>query len=303
MKPAREPKEEKTLTRRQVLQRLSRRNVGLAASTGIGYAALWEPYHPSVSRVSVVIDGLPPAFDGFRIAHMADLHVQTGFPASRLGAAIALVEQEKPDLVALTGDFVYRAAGDGEPDAHMEACANACKPLASAARYGAWATFGNHDYPPMPGLPKRDVWHDAQIQTLDGESAPLRKNGQTLYLVGLPSFLVRPVSPRHVLETVPEDGPRIVLWHEPDRADECAALGASLQLSGHTHGGQIRVPFIGAPFLPRGGRRYPMGLYDIARGNGKTMPLYVTRGVGVLPPFTRFCCPPEVAIITLLARR
>lgn len=118
-----------------------------------------------------------------------------------------------------------------------------------------------------------------------------------MYLVGLRSFLQRPVDPAATLARTPVDSVRIVLWHEPDRAIECAAAGASLQLSGHTHGGQVVLPLIGPPVLPSGGRKYPSGLYQV-----EEMPLYVTRGVGLLNPRIRWNCPPEVTLITLRAR-
>lgn len=260
------------------------------------YAAAWEPYHPRVERVDIAIKNLPPAFDGFRIVQLSDLHIQPAFPASRLAPALTLVKNEKPDLMVLTGDYVWDQAD--HPGNYMKACAEACRSLTDWARHGVFAIFGNHDYPEPPDEPPVHFWHDAGIQTLQDAVVPLTQNGDTIYLAGLRSFIARPVSPADVLAQTPDDSVRIVLWHEPDRAEECARLGASLQLSGHTHGGQIRLPFVGPPLLPHGGRLYPMGLYEVAG-----MPLYVTRGVGMLMPWMRFCCPPEVTVLTLRQRR
>jgi predicted MPP superfamily phosphohydrolase len=112
--------------------------------------------------------------------------------------------------------------------------------------------------------------------------------------VGMRSAISRPVSPVSVLAQAPSGACRIALWHEPDRAPEVQRGGASLLLCGHTHGGQLALPGLGPLRLPVLGQRYPGGLYWLG-----PMPLYVTRGLGVLPPRLRFCCPPEVTLLTL----
>ena len=290
------------LTRRQWIKRAVKRGTFAIGGSVTGYAALWEPYHPHAAHVSVPIPNLPPAFDGFRIAQMSDLHIQPAFPAERLAPALELVRQAAPDLVVLTGDFIWDQAPS--PDKYMKNCADACRPLTQWAKMGVYASFGNHDYPQPPQEPPAHLWHEVGIQTLQDSIVALKRNGQTIYLAGLRSFTVRPVSPAPVLQTAPEGAVKIVLWHEPDRAEECARAGASLQLSGHTHGGQVRVPFVGPPILPPNGRRYPMGLYQVPGNPGENaMPLYVTRGVGLLMPWVRFCCPPEVSIVTLVRGR
>ena len=301
------PKQTKApLTRREWIKRVIKRGLLGAGGGTLAYGAFWEPYHPYLTNITVPIKNLPPAFDGLRIAHLSDLHIQPAFPAERLAPALDLVRKAAPDLVVLTGDYVWGEAPD--PDTHMKACADRCGQMTGWARYGVYASFGNHDYPEPPGEPPVQFWHEAGIQTLQDTIIPLTQNGQTIYLAGLPSFTMRPVSPAEVLKNAPDGAVKIVLWHEPDRAEECARAGASLQLSGHTHGGQVRLPFIGAPILPPGGRRYPMGLYQVnssqINGNpAETMPLYVTRGVGMLLPWVRFCCPPEVTVVTLARLR
>jgi len=174
----------------------------------------------------------------------------------------------------------------------MRACAAALAPLTAIAP--VYAIFGNHDYPPPPLDPSSLPWQTARIHTLSDEIVPLRRDDDTLYLIGLRSFIQRPVTPADILNRTPSGSVRIVLWHEPDRAEECALAGAALQLSGHTHGGQVVIPLVGPPLLPAGGRKYPSGLFHVSG-----MPLYVTRGVGLLSPRVRFNCPPEVTEITL----
>ena len=246
-----------------------------------------------LEHVTVPIADLPPAFDGFRIAQLTDLHVQPGFPRERLRPAIELAMAERPDLIALTGDYVYDKAGHLYQ--YLEEVAATLSVL--KAPYGTFAIFGNHDFPEPPADPPDAPWRAAGIRVLNDAVAEIKRGGTSLFLVGLRSFIKRPVDVAATLRLAPPDAVRIVLWHEPDRAHECAEAGASLQLSGHTHGGQVVLPVLGPPVLPPGGRIYPAGLNRVGE-----MPLYVSRGVGVLPPRLRLNCPPEVTLLTLARR-
>ena len=277
-------------SRRNVLLRLG---LGTAATLGGGaaaYGTLWEPHHPVVEHVNVPIADLPTPFDGLKIVQLSDLHVQPAFPASDLAPAIRLAQAENPDLILITGDYINDDVDDGPK--YMRECVDALAGL--HAPLGVFVSFGNHDFPPPPGDPSRAPWIAAGMHPLLDEVATIRKCGASISVIGLRSFVKRPVDPAEILRQAPADGVRIVLWHEPDRAQECATEGASLQLSGHTHGGQVVIPLIGPPILPSGGRLYPSGLYHVGG-----MPLYVSRGVGLLSPRIRLNCPPEVTLLTL----
>nr|CAA9288720.1 hypothetical protein AVDCRST_MAG63-4211 [uncultured Armatimonadetes bacterium] len=281
-------------TRRALLRR-ALWGTGGAVSATAGYAAFIEPSLPRLSRVDVVLPDLPLALDGLRVALLSDLHAQAGFPAARLRPALAMAARERPDLVALTGDYTNNQA---DPEAaYLAGCLEELGRL--RAPLGVWAAFGNHDFPPLRRGdlnrdPPREPWERHGIAPLLNEARPVRVERATLWIAGLRSALMRPVHPREVLRDLPRADARLLLWHEPDRADESAREGATLQLSGHTHGGQVRLPGVGAPVLPPQGRRYPDGLFRVGG-----MPLYVTRGVGMLPPLVRLNCPPEVALLTL----
>ena len=274
------------LRRRRFLKRAAQITGGLAA-----YSLLLEPSVPFVSRVEIPLVNLPPAFDGFRIALLSDLHLHPLFPAWRLTPAFSAAMREKPDLIALLGDYTNYGLQDSQR--YVAECAEAAGSALSAPA-GVYAVFGNHDYPEVPHNPPLSPWQQAKIAPLHDGSEEIWHKNERLFLVGLPSALMRPTSPLPWLRRIPKDAPSIVLWHEPDRAEESAHAGASLQLSGHTHGGQVCLPLIGPLYLPSLGKKFASGLYSVGK-----MPLYVTRGVGVLPPFVRFCCPPEVTIITL----
>jgi hypothetical protein len=243
-----------------------------------------------VESITVTLPQLPLAFDGLRAVILGDLHVCPSFPAESLTPALALAKAAKPDLLLLVGDYICDREGDYNAD--MTACVNALEPLARSARRGAFAVFGNHDFPAPPLDPPQELWESAGITPLLDTIASLRSEKAELEIAGLRSAISRPTDPKALLKS--SKAPCILLWHEPDRASFAADAGASLMLSGHTHGGQLVLPGVGPLRLPDEGKRYPAGLTYVER-----MPLYTTRGVGVLPPRMRLNCPPEVTVLTL----
>lgn len=292
------------VTRRELLRRGAVRT--LSSTLGAGalasvYAAGIEPFRPVLTRADLPVANLPPALDGFRIAHLSDFHVRGSvFPAARLRPAVDMANRERPDLIALTGDYVNDFAGD--PATRTIDMNDAARELGRLrARFGVFAIFGNHDFMAPPGdNPDRVPWLRAGITPLLDEAMTIPIGaGARLVLVGLRSSLVRPVVPELFFPQVPQgdDVFRLLLWHEPDRAEESARAGANAQLSGHTHGGQVVLPGVGPLVLPPQGKRYASGRFNVGG-----MPLFVTRGIGMLPPRVRFCCPPEIALLTLRRR-
>ncbi|MBB6049642.1 metallophosphoesterase [Armatimonas rosea] len=283
-----------TSSRRALLRRWLLTGSTLAGSTAaVAAHGRAQALQPVVEEVTVSLPSLPFAFDGLRAVVLGDLHVCPSFPASQLAPALALAQAAKPDLVLLVGDYICDREGDYATD--MAACVQALEPLARSARWGAFAAFGNHDFPAPPDDPPRALWRRAGITPLLDESVALARENDFLWLVGLRSVISRPTNVQGVLGALPQDDtPRILLWHEPDRASFAAEAGASLMLSGHTHGGQLVLPGVGPLRLPDEGKRYPAGLTYV-----EGMPLYTTRGVGVLPPRVRLNCPPEVTVLTL----
>jgi len=281
-------------TRRALLRRWLLRGALATGGSGVALAAYGKAQvlSPVLERVTITLPDLPLAFDGLTAALLADLHVCPSFPAENLAPALALVQAAKPDLLLLAGDYI--SAPEGEYLTDMEACARALSPGAHAARLGAYACFGNHDFPPPPADPPRKLWLSTGIIPLLDERVAIRSEKAQLWLIGLRSSLSRPVDTNTALhKTKGEKTARIVLWHEPDNAERAARAGASLMLSGHTHGGQVVVPGVGPLRLPQAGRKYPVGLVTV-----EGMPLYTTRGVGALPPRVRLNCPPEVTLLT-----
>jgi len=258
---------------------------GTVAGLGTGlYAHEWEPDHPQVVHRQIHLAGWPPAAAGLRVGQLSDLHCQSQAAVARTARAARLLLAQKPDVVFLTGDYISDRHGVG----WAGACADALAPLAQVP-HGVFAVLGNHDW----AGPERVMQELTRVgfTVLRNGSAPL-PGMPNVWLVGMDSCSVRAQNPIQALEGIPTAAVRLLLMHEPDYADE-APLGFALQLSGHSHGGQIRVPGL-PPHCPEYGRKYFEGLRQAAHH-----PVYTTRGIGMMGPQMRFCCPPEVTVLTI----
>jgi predicted MPP superfamily phosphohydrolase len=264
--------------------------VGTVASiAGLGYSRFIEPERLSLERVTIQIPRLPPAFEGFRIAVLSDFHLQPFTTLPHIEDAVAMTNELRPDLAVLLGDFV---------DATADAIHDLAPALARLnARMGVYSVLGNHDHWKGPKI-VRTALERAGILVLENSGVMLAEAGENLYLAGLESAWCGKPDLDTALAGHREGKPgtpSILLIHEPDFADTAATDGRiALQISGHSHGGQVRLPLLGALQLPSWGRRYDHGLYQV-----RDMYLYTNRGIGVSDVPVRFNCPPEVTEITL----
>jgi predicted MPP superfamily phosphohydrolase len=205
----------------------------------------------------------------------------------RLKCLIELVNEQGADLIAITGDFVTYSAKFND-----EELIGALSML--RASDGAVVVLGNHDHEVDPALIRNLVRKSGVFEVSNGVRI-LRHGDDTLHLAGVDALLARQARLHDVLKNLPREGAAILLAHEPDFADVSAPTGRfDLQLSGHSYVGQVRLPFIGAPYLPPYSRRYPCGPYEV-----DGMLLYTNRGLGMLPPHVRFLCRPEITVFTL----
>lgn len=239
-----------------------------------------------LTRLQAPVPRLPQALDGLRIAHVSDLHCGPHVPAEFAARALRMIREASADLIVLTGDFVSQ---DGR---NLGMVRSALRSL--AAPLGVYACLGNHDYHRGRAPLVTAELNAAGVRVLENASLPLR-GAEGLWLTGLAD----PASGRHDLSTalrdVPSEACKLLIAHAPDMADEAADRRVDFAMVGHTHGGQISLPFIGPPIVPsRYGSRFASGLFDL-RG----FRMFVSRGVGVVMPGVRYFCPPEVALITL----
>lgn len=259
------------------------------------YITKIEPRWIEIVRVNVPIQGLPTPLQGFTIAQLSDFHVGPYIKAKDVYRAVETTNKLAPDLVVLTGDYVSESAQ------HSVACARELAAL--KAEHGVYAILGNHDFWTdaavvaanlrQAGL---DVLRNEHRRLRVGGAAPSAGSGHSLWLVGIEDVWSGKPDLEAALDGVPQKAPTVLLAHEPDFADQAIGQGITLQLSGHSHGGQVRLPFVGAPILPYLARKYPYGLRRVGE-----MWLYMNRGVGLIAPPVRFLCRPEITLLRLQA--
>ncbi len=284
------------LTRRRFLQASS----ALLASGAVAVAAdatIFQPNEPQLVELEIPLARLPAAWDGCRIAQLSDFHYDPYFSAVPIRKAVAVVNDLQPDLVVLTGDFVTRSALRRKRARHDAGAIDPCVDLLRAlqARMGVLAVLGNHDAMTDPNRITRTLQAHA-ISVLNNRSMPFQRAGRRLWLVGVDDALDgHPILPL-ALQGIPPNEAVVLLAHEPDFALQASRFPVDLQLSGHSHGGQVRLPGWGAPVLPPMGRLYPWGLHRIG-----DLALYTNVGIGTVVLPIRLNCPPEITLITLRA--
>jgi hypothetical protein len=267
-----------SFSRRDVLKGFAAAAVGTVVGTAdYGYA--YERHRIGVTRETLRVSGLSPALYGLRVGFLTDLHRSHSVSQEMAAAAVELLRAEQPDIIMLGGDYV--TWGDRR---FVGAAAEALAPL--AAPHGVFAILGNHDDDKdMPAaLTARGV------TVLKDARTRLLVNGVPLDIAGIRFWTRRAADIARVVKGAAAD--LILLAHTPWRLPEAAALSIPLVLSGHTHGGQIVLPGLGAVAA----REFP-----VVEGIGRreTTTIFVSRGVGTVYIPVRVNCPPEVALLTL----
>ena len=247
-------------------------------------------------RKEISLRRWPERLEGFTIALLSDFHYDPHFSVHPIATAIGMANDLRPDLIALTGDFVSMPwAGDPQPAAAAaEPCAHLLRNL--HAPFGLWAVLGNHDAFSDPDR-VTGALQAAGIQVLINQSVPIENNGARFWLSGVDDVLGSSADLDTTLHDVPTEEATVLLAHEPDYADRAKRYPVDLQLSGHSHGGQVVLPLIRPLYLPELARKYIAGLYQVG---GLT--LYTNRGIGTVGIPVRWNCPPEITLLTLRRR-
>jgi uncharacterized protein len=253
---------------------------------GSVYVHKIEPNWVEVTQIDINLPKLDRAFAGYRIVQISDLHAGDKIDRAQLEKVMATVNEQKPDLVVVTGDHVSR-----KPRQHIDLLDVLAK---LQPRDRTLAVLGNHDVF-NDATPIRQALTAANVTLLENTIFTIKRGEATLHIAGVGDVFEEEDDLDRVLTQLPPTGAAIMLAHEPDFADETAATGRfGLQLSGHSHGGQIRIPFINRGFRPKLARNYPIGRYQI--GN---MTQYTNRGIGTVKIYARFNCRPEISVFTL----
>jgi hypothetical protein len=269
--------------------------IGILAGLGlfglglIPYGYWVEPYWLEVTRKKIAIRGLDPSMDGFTILQLSDIHVSTWMLNGYLDRVVDQANALHPDVIALTGDYVFRNVHQNVPELQ--------KFLSGLqATQAKIAILGNHDHWMDPDI-FQGLLMESGVVDLSNSTVEFSKNEGRLTIAGLGDPGENLDNLDEIVGRIPDGQPAILLVHEADFAEKYAAVEKfSLQLSGHTHGGQVRVPLFGAIFLPEYGRKYQAGMYRV--GN---MSVYVNRGIGAIPYRFRLNCRPEITLFSLHA--
>jgi predicted MPP superfamily phosphohydrolase len=259
-----------------------------AAAGAVGAYTLLEPLWLEVTRPRIHVRGLHPDLEGFRIALLTDMHAGEGTPLWLIRRAARLAMRARPDVIALTGDFAADDAGTFAPVLDALSCLE--------APHGVWAVPGNHDY--TVGIEK---WHAElrgrpHLRDLTNRAVLARVGQASLCVAGVDDF----TKGRPTLDALPPPEERdftLLLAHDPDQAEKArrAYDAVDLIVSGHTHGGQVRLPFVGAIRNPAEHEE----LYEEGLRRRPWTQVYTSRGVGTVHLPIRFLCRPEVAVLEL----
>lgn len=278
-------------TRRTFLQKIV--YVAPALAFGVSAQGVYSSrFDMAVRRLELTCKGLPRQLTGFKIAQISDTHLGPFFSLDRLDDVIALIKQEKPDMVVITGDLI--------DDLNLvKPAIGKLSQLAALIPYGIYFCWGNHEY--FRDIQRiRDELLKSPIHILENSNAPIVVGDTTFYMLGVDypwaDTIPEKTEKQQQLLTkaqtnIPDNAFRILLAHHPDFFSDAFAANIPLTLSGHTHGGQINV--FGYPLLPLK-YRYMRGLYEDNQNYG-----YVNVGAGQWFPF-RLGCPPEISVFTLV---
>jgi predicted MPP superfamily phosphohydrolase len=277
--------------------RISRRRfLALSGIAAVGvplYAAEISRHEIRVEEVTIPMPRLADVFRGMRIVQISDLHYANFTEPYFIRQVVERVNRLNPDVVVFTGDFISYGLWPYEDIVRFaNNCAEALSQVKCPLRF---ASLGNHDYA-VNAYMVSDALKTHGITVLINRAEPLERDGKRLWLAGTGDAIANEMKLERAIPAASrkDNEPVVLLAHEPDVLKYVAPFGVDLMLSGHTHGGQIRLPFLPPLFLPKLGIEYVNGLFRMGNTH-----LYVNRGIGTVNLPFRFDCPPEITVLTL----
>ncbi len=277
---------------------LTRRGfIATAAAAGLGlatYSGTHARHEFEITHLTIPIRNLPDSFKGFRIVQMSDIHLDEYTEPSFLERMVAQVNKLDPDLVLITGDFVSR--GPGPLSVAWKAAGTGAEILSTLKAPQRFGILGNHDV----GVGAEHVIRPLEAHgtpILVDSYTPIERGRDVLWLCGADDAGTRRPDLNYAIPARPH-APVLFMCHEPDYVDRVIHHPRfpliDLMLSGHTHGGQIRLPYVGPLILPPMGQKYVEGMFHFDH-----MQMYVNRGIGTVGLPFRLNCPAELTHFTL----
>ncbi|RBP95037.1 hypothetical protein DFO70_10367 [Cytobacillus firmus] len=263
---------------------------GISAG-GYYYARDIEPRLLEITKYKISDNAIPKAFHNKKIIQFSDTHLGFHYDLKQLEKLIEKINSLKPDIVFFTGDLM------DEPNKYKEA--NQIAPLLKRiqAPLGRFAIYGNHDHGGYGSDIFKSIMEESEFILLLNENRKIEFSGSSIQIIGIDDAMLGRPDIKLASRSLDDSSYNILLSHAPDLADEASAFNINLQLSGHSHGGQIKLPFMGALVKPPHAERYYEGFYEI--GGQSPLTLYVNRGLGTTRLPFRFLSKPELTVFTL----
>jgi predicted MPP superfamily phosphohydrolase len=286
------------MAKKQTRRKFLKRSVGSfltligLSSGGLLYANRIEPSLLDVQEFQIRHPLIPVSFDGVKIVQFSDTHLGFQYNLHQFNKLVEKINSLQPEIILFTGDLM------DEPNQYTEI--NKLIPILKKlhAPLGKYCIFGNHDHGGYGSDIYRNIMETTDFTVLLNESITVKsRDGSIIYLLGIDDAMLGNPNLPLALKTVPKNSFKILLSHAPDLAETASQYPIQWQLSGHSHGGQIKIPFMGALVTPPFGKLYPEGLYSV--GNDSPLSLYVNRGIGTTRLPFRFLSKPELTIFTL----
>lgn len=254
------------------------------------YAYYIEPRMLKNSRKQIHSKYIPKAFNDFKIVQFSDTHIGFQYTVEHLKQLVKKINAEKANIIVFTGDLI------DEPQTFTEKqkLINTLKHL--RATDGKYWVYGNHDHGGYGTELIKDIMQQAGFSLLNNEHITIEKSSERIIIAGIDDVMLGKPDLERTLKDVNDNDYTILLAHEPDIADRVATYPVDLQLSGHSHGGQVRLPYFGHLYTPPYAEKYVRGKYLL---NDKQMTLFVSTGIGTTRLPLRFLCQPQFYTFTL----
>jgi uncharacterized protein len=281
------------MTRRSFIKRIFG---GILAIAGAGaggyyYAHEIEPKLLEVTRHTISNPLLPKGFDGMKIVQFSDTHVGFQYTLDQLNKLVSKINSLEPDLILFSGDLIDDPFGFEDTNQIIEVLASL------KAVLGKYAVYGNHDHGGYGSDLYKQIMEEAGFTLLLNEARHVSLlDGSFIYIAGVDDSMLGKPDIAAAIQDIPQDSYKILLSHAPDLADSASGYNIQLQLSGHSHGGQVQIPFYGPLVTPPHAEIYPEGFYEVGTSR---MKLYVNRGLGTTRLPFRFLSKPELTLFTL----
>lgn len=276
------------------MKQLSRRHflrlAGCAGAIGLvgGYSVFVERAIVLTNTYRIPVPNLPRAFHGFRLVHLTDLHYGRLVSLDFIRDVIARTNRIACDAIVCTGDYVHENRSTRQIDTVWPLIGELHAPS------GVFSVLGNHDH--WADTERSQYWLVKTDQDLRKKAVSLERHGSRLWFVGAGDLWEDHRTLDDLMRQIPESDCRIVLAHNPDTADTDFTSRVDLMISGHTHGGQVKIPFVGTPILPVKNKNYSCGLKKSLRGTS----VFISKGIGWAVYPVRFNCFPEIAVLELV---